>query len=80
MRLQRESYVYVINLCRKKVATKSRTSLPLPHFSEIGLGFIVYSLFKSHVDIQYHIHIYTLNNIKCISTHSLKNYRRILYK
>ena len=37
------------------------------------------SLFKSHVDIQYHIQIYTYVELyKNISTHSLQNYKRLL--
>ena len=36
MRLQHESFVYIVNLCRVKVANYSRTSLRLSHPSEIG--------------------------------------------
>ena len=36
VRLQRESCVYIVNLCRKIVAKYSRTSLQLSHSSEIG--------------------------------------------
>ena len=36
MRLQRESCVYIVYLCRKVVANYSRTSLQLSHSSEIG--------------------------------------------
>ena len=36
MRLQRESCVYIVNLCREIVANYSRTSLQLSHSSEIG--------------------------------------------
>ena len=35
MRLQRESCVYIVNLCRKIVANYSQTSLQLLHSSEI---------------------------------------------
>ena len=36
MRLQRESFVYIVYLCREIVANYSRTSLQLSHSSEIG--------------------------------------------
>ena len=36
MRLQRESCVYIVYLCREIVANYSRTSLQLLHSSEIG--------------------------------------------
>ena len=36
MRLQRESCVYIVYLCREIVANYSRTSLQLSHSSEIG--------------------------------------------
>ena len=36
MRLQHESFVYIVNLCRIIVANYSRTSLRLSHPSEIG--------------------------------------------
>ena len=36
MRLQHESFVYIVNLCREIVANYSRTSLRLLHSSEIG--------------------------------------------
>ena len=36
MRLQHESFVYIVNLCRVIVANYSRTSLRLSQSSEIG--------------------------------------------
>ena len=36
LRLQRESCIYIVNLCRKIVANNSRTSLQLSHSIEIG--------------------------------------------
>ena len=36
MRLQRESFVEIVYLCREIVASYSRTSLQLSHSSEIG--------------------------------------------
>ena len=36
MRLQRESCVYIVNLCRELVVIYLRTSLQLLHSSEIG--------------------------------------------
>ena len=36
VRLQRESCVYIVNLCREIVANYLRTSLQLSHSSEIG--------------------------------------------
>ena len=36
MRMQHESCVYIVNLCREIIASYSRTSLQLSHSSEIG--------------------------------------------
>ena len=41
MRLQRESCVYIVYLCREIVANYSRTSLQLSHSSEIGAQMVL---------------------------------------
>ena len=43
MRLQRESCVYIINLCREIIANYSRTSLQLSQSIEIG-KYLIYKL------------------------------------
>ena len=50
MRLQRESCVYIVNLCREIVANYSRTSLQLSHSNE-GLKQTEYPLVETLVCI-----------------------------
>ena len=51
MRLQHESFVYIVNLCRVIVANYSRTSLRLSHPSEIGALVVEIILLTMHGQI-----------------------------
>ena len=55
MRMQHESCVYIVNLCREiyVVANYSRTTLKLSHSTEIGaLGANSTKIFLKHQDIK----------------------------